>query len=127
MMRMSMHGAMAGDFILSVNGIRDSVDAMKADLGSKETLELIVAPFTMVLKKNPEQSEEQASATTDVTVKIENKKAIDLGLQVQKEKKHTKESAQRNFPQNGISKMIKKCSKKTKSLTSAKKRKLRTE
>eukprot|EP00971_Amphidinium_carterae_P031776 625939-Amphidinium_carterae.1 len=79
---MSMHGDMAGDFILGVNGIRDNVEAMKADLGGKETLELIVAPFAMVLKKNPEQSEEQASPTTDVTVKIQNEKAVELGVQL---------------------------------------------
>lgn len=79
----------AGDFILSVNGIKDSVEAMKTDLSGKDTLELIVAPFQMVLKRNPQQTEEQGLPTADVTVKIENKKALDLGLKVSSLDGHT--------------------------------------
>mmetsp|Transcript_14379 Transcript_14379/g.26467 ORF Transcript_14379/g.26467 Transcript_14379/m.26467 type:complete len:314 (-) Transcript_14379:254-1195(-) len=72
---------LAGHSILSINGIRDDPDAMKAQLGSKDVLELIVAPFPMVAKKEGE-AEAEKHPTADVTVKLENPKAEPLGLKV---------------------------------------------
>mmetsp|Transcript_14430 Transcript_14430/g.32785 ORF Transcript_14430/g.32785 Transcript_14430/m.32785 type:complete len:310 (-) Transcript_14430:213-1142(-) len=75
---------LAGDSIQSVNGIQANPEAMKADLGSKEILELVVAPFPKVAKSEPTEGEvdKQPSPTTETTVKLDNTKSENLGLKV---------------------------------------------
>eukprot|EP00971_Amphidinium_carterae_P307350 6107831-Amphidinium_carterae.1 len=75
---------LAGDSIQSVNGIQANPEAMKADLGgSKEALELVVAPFPKVAKKDSGgEVDKQPSPTTETTVKLDNTKSENLGLKV---------------------------------------------
>mmetsp|Transcript_17501 Transcript_17501/g.39419 ORF Transcript_17501/g.39419 Transcript_17501/m.39419 type:complete len:313 (-) Transcript_17501:212-1150(-) len=75
---------LAGDSIQSVNGIQANPEAMKADLGSKEILELVVAPFPKVAKSEPTEGEvdKQPSPTMETTVKLDNTKSESLGLKV---------------------------------------------